>query len=144
MTTDSHARRKLRKLLTRKGYELTGTNLLGVECWQLATCGDIYIAPTDHRPLVESLIRRVESECRRKDPEVTNETARKQAAWEQVEADRVERERLDFEATKNLRLGGLAASLTELQVDQVARRAESNAAHRRQIERLMRSKPLAG
>jgi len=142
MTTHSHAIRKLRKLLTRKGYELADTNMLGADRYQLTECSDVTVWPDMREFHIAAAIRQVETDTRRKNPETSNETARAQTVWELAEVDRLEREAVDRALVKDIRLGGASKGLTESDVDALTKRAERILANRRSLDRLMRERPL--
>lgn len=135
--------RKLRRLLEQKGYEADEPDIMGATRYSLVGARDVLFYPNMGDFPLKAAFRQIETDTRHRDPEHTNETARAQTAWEAQEQERLEREAADAARVKNTRLGGLSAVLTEKEVDAVARRTEKNIAHHRQLERMMRQKPLA-
>lgn len=136
----SSHRRKLTRLLTRRNYELT-VNELGSECWSFPGCTDIWIHPTASPQILQTLIRQVQTDSMRRDPENTPEQARQQAVWERQEAERVERERADAARVAPHRLNGYAAYLTEPEIDAIEAHLIAKHQAERQLVRSMRHYP---
>lgn len=126
------------KLLAKHGYDCDA-NPFGYRTFTRAGCRPIDLYPSPVKATCERFTRQVTQDMRRLVEPPEND-------WEAEERKRAEaqklREAADAARVKKTRLGGAAAVLTEPEIDAVARQAERTMADRRQLERLMRERPL--
>lgn len=126
----------LLKLLRKHGYE-PEDNEFGIRIFTAPGCRPVDLWQTPEKSTCERFTRQILRDT--KPPEKEND-------WETTERKRAEaqalREAADAARVKNTRLGGLSAVLTEPEVDAVARRTERDMADRRELERLIRERPL--
>lgn len=127
----------LKKLLTKHEYELTHTNDFGVRVFVKPGCTDLVIYPKVTATAALRFTQQILRESKKPEPENEWQAAERQRAEAQAA-----RKAEDAARVKDLRLGGLSAVLTEDEVTKVARQAERDMAFTRQLEHLIRERPL--
>ena len=143
IVVSSHEKALL-KLLKTSGYAVTDENAFGFRTYGRLGHTDVLVMPGIPSRRAGELCALVRREVvRERRTEETPEAIAKQQEWEAGERERANREEADRARVADLRLGGASRYLSEREVDAVAARLERREADRRQIDRLMREKPLA-
>lgn len=134
------ASRRFRRLLASKGYDLSESNLLGASKYVLTGCRDVWLYENTTPEHLKQLTRQVEQDTRGRDPEDTNEYRAELGEWEQLELERVARERADREAVEARQKA--AWGIRPEQIKQIAALVEQREAEERNLRRLMTSRPF--
>lgn len=130
------SQKNLIKLLTKHGYSCD-ENGFGYKIFRRDGCRNVELYPQANKAACERFTRQVQADVTPHVPE---------SEWEATERHRAEDQKLraaaDAARVKKTRLGGLAAILTEMEIDRVVARAEQDLAGLRFMDRLIRERPL--